>query len=171
MRCAQSKLTRFSRESGSFYFRWTRFPIKWEMAAARYSFGLNRRSDAPVTLTKSYPGNARAPREKGDRGGERWKQVQLRLHRSIKTIQSQKEHRIIWAKNRRQWVRSLPCICETRRWQCRNIWHIWHLIVNRPWYQPEQRSYFVKCVKSLCANTYATDYYWVTRATVPSLIW
>ena len=52
---------------GSFYFRWTRFPIKWEMAAARYSFGLNRRSDAPVTLTKSIPGNARAPREKGDR--------------------------------------------------------------------------------------------------------
>ena len=37
------------------------------MAAARYSFGLNRRSDAPVTLTKSYPGNARATREKGDR--------------------------------------------------------------------------------------------------------
>ena len=56
---------------GSFYFRWTRFPIKWEMAAARYSFGLNRRSDVPVTLTKSYPGNARAPREKGDRGAWR----------------------------------------------------------------------------------------------------
>ena len=37
------------------------------MAVARYSFGLNRRSDAPVTLTKSIPGNARAPREKGDR--------------------------------------------------------------------------------------------------------